>query len=402
MAGDSKQGGAAQRIAARPLLCTVCLPAGLKPPPARECIYRAFDTPSLRGGSGGHCPRRGGARGVVRPDAAGGACGRGRIACRPRRRSRRFEPARGEARYATDLETLTTPCPGQSAPVLMPAAPPWRRVPLCVHAACGGRGPDGGHGLSRSPDGQRLLRGGVASHQRCRRPPGTRDAVDGRIYVFFDGVPPREADMDPGGLAIPPRHAVDLQDPVEFDVWLAPATHVPCHCDGAGPAVCAWLVVAALAGLGFSRSRRRGSTTRFCTTRSIRASATSTRRSAAPRRTPAGSDRSAACRSRSSASLYFAFVLGAHRALPAVGRRRARISPGYVFAVSTLGLAGVLYLAYASFFVLKTVCLLCRRQLRRHHRAVPDLGRGDQVSHDAVFPAARRATCARCFVRPRR
>lgn len=32
---------------------------------------------------------------------------------------------------------------------------------------------------------------------------------------------------------------------------------------------------------------------------------------------------------------------------------------GYVFALSTLGLAGVLYFAYASFFVLNTVCLLC-------------------------------------------
>jgi protein-disulfide isomerase len=30
-----------------------------------------------------------------------------------------------------------------------------------------------------------------------------------------------------------------------------------------------------------------------------------------------------------------------------------------VFALSTLGLAGVLYLAYASFFILKAVCLLC-------------------------------------------
>jgi protein-disulfide isomerase len=32
---------------------------------------------------------------------------------------------------------------------------------------------------------------------------------------------------------------------------------------------------------------------------------------------------------------------------------------GYTFAVSTLGLAGVLYLGYASFVVLKTICLLC-------------------------------------------
>jgi uncharacterized membrane protein len=33
--------------------------------------------------------------------------------------------------------------------------------------------------------------------------------------------------------------------------------------------------------------------------------------------------------------------------------------PGYLFAVSTLGLAGVLYYAYASFVVLGAVCLLC-------------------------------------------
>lgn len=33
--------------------------------------------------------------------------------------------------------------------------------------------------------------------------------------------------------------------------------------------------------------------------------------------------------------------------------------PGYLFAVSTVGLAAILYLAYAAFFVLKAVCLLC-------------------------------------------
>jgi uncharacterized membrane protein/protein-disulfide isomerase len=34
-------------------------------------------------------------------------------------------------------------------------------------------------------------------------------------------------------------------------------------------------------------------------------------------------------------------------------------APGYIFALSTLGLAFALYLAYAAFFVLKTVCILC-------------------------------------------
>jgi uncharacterized membrane protein/protein-disulfide isomerase len=56
--------------------------------------------------------------------------------------------------------------------------------------------------------------------------------------------------------------------------------------------------------------------------------------------------------------LYFAFVL----ALVAICRRSAgamRNLPGYIFATATIGLAGVLYLGYASFFVLNTVCLLC-------------------------------------------
>src|SRR5918993_151126 len=56
--------------------------------------------------------------------------------------------------------------------------------------------------------------------------------------------------------------------------------------------------------------------------------------------------------------LYFGFVLG----IIALCQRStvARVNlPGYVFAVSTLGLAAALYLAYASFFVLKAVCLLC-------------------------------------------
>lgn len=37
----------------------------------------------------------------------------------------------------------------------------------------------------------------------------------------------------------------------------------------------------------------------------------------------------------------------------------SRNLPGYVFVISTIGLAAVLYLAYASYFVLHVVCLLC-------------------------------------------
>ena len=66
-----------------------------------------------------------------------------------------------------------------------------------------------------------------------------------------------------------------------------------------------------------------------------------------------------ACRSPSAASCSSASVLllvWGSRAARA-GSRTAR--PSYIFAGSTLALAVVLYLAYASFFILKEVCPLC-------------------------------------------
>lgn len=56
--------------------------------------------------------------------------------------------------------------------------------------------------------------------------------------------------------------------------------------------------------------------------------------------------------------IFFALVL----LLVWAGRRGSRAAdsaPAYIFALSTLGLAAVLYLAYASFFILKEVCPLC-------------------------------------------
>jgi uncharacterized membrane protein/protein-disulfide isomerase len=57
--------------------------------------------------------------------------------------------------------------------------------------------------------------------------------------------------------------------------------------------------------------------------------------------------------------IYFAFAallsIGGMTARPAV---RESI-PGYLFAVSTLALAAILYFAYTSFFILKLVCILC-------------------------------------------
>ena len=56
--------------------------------------------------------------------------------------------------------------------------------------------------------------------------------------------------------------------------------------------------------------------------------------------------------------IFFAFVLGLI-ALCARSATASRNLPGYVFGISTLGLAVVLYLAYASFFIIKAVCVLC-------------------------------------------
>jgi protein-disulfide isomerase len=56
--------------------------------------------------------------------------------------------------------------------------------------------------------------------------------------------------------------------------------------------------------------------------------------------------------------LYFAFVFLVIALCQRSAAARQNL-PHYVFGLATLGLAGVLYLAYASFVVLKTVCLLC-------------------------------------------
>jgi uncharacterized membrane protein/protein-disulfide isomerase len=56
--------------------------------------------------------------------------------------------------------------------------------------------------------------------------------------------------------------------------------------------------------------------------------------------------------------LFFALVLGLI-AICSQSKSASPNLPGYVFALSTAGLAVVLYLAYASFVVLKAVCVLC-------------------------------------------
>ena len=56
--------------------------------------------------------------------------------------------------------------------------------------------------------------------------------------------------------------------------------------------------------------------------------------------------------------LFFAMVLGLI-ALSSRSKEASANLSGYVFALSTIGLAAVLYLAYSSYFILHVVCLLC-------------------------------------------
>ena len=56
--------------------------------------------------------------------------------------------------------------------------------------------------------------------------------------------------------------------------------------------------------------------------------------------------------------LFFGFVLGL-KALASRAPSTRENFPGYVFALSTAGLAAVLYLAYASYFILHVWCMLC-------------------------------------------
>ena len=71
-----------------------------------------------------------------------------------------------------------------------------------------------------------------------------------------------------------------------------------------------------------------------------------------------------------------------------------------MFALSTIGLAVVLYLAYGSFVVLKTVCPLCVRDLRRRRRAVSHFRRSHDLPDVHISQAARAARSAHARVEP--
>ena len=57
--------------------------------------------------------------------------------------------------------------------------------------------------------------------------------------------------------------------------------------------------------------------------------------------------------------MFFAMVLAIAGLAGRPASKSRENAPGYIFALSTLALAFVLYLGWASYFVLKTFCILC-------------------------------------------
>lgn len=111
---------------------------------------------------------------------------------------RAFERA-GHGGYASDLATLTTPCPGESAPLLSADELPTEYeffVRAAVNAVergrdCHGRPVVSDYYGSAAP---RHVLAGLRAYARTSRR---------RMHMFFDGVPPRERDFPPQGLAVP-------------------------------------------------------------------------------------------------------------------------------------------------------------------------------------------------------
>lgn len=114
----------------------------------------------------------------------------------------RFHAAAGG--YATDLASLTTACPGQHAATLTPAVVEEARgaayeIALRASQAASARGTDC-HGRPVTSDFYAAVRPASAGSAGQRAFAVT---ASGRIFLFYDGVPPREEDMAAGGLATP-------------------------------------------------------------------------------------------------------------------------------------------------------------------------------------------------------
>jgi hypothetical protein len=113
---------------------------------------------------------------------------------------RAFRSRPGHGGYATALASLVTPCPGDARAMLDPRQSVARDYTVVLRAAhdakaigadCHGRPMAADYYASAQPSSALDGRQAFAMTARAR------------IYVFFDGIAPREADMGGGGLAVP-------------------------------------------------------------------------------------------------------------------------------------------------------------------------------------------------------
>lgn len=114
---------------------------------------------------------------------------------------RAFRRAGGRGGYATDLQSLTTPCPGEQTSALsgdLPVAKYDYRVIVRAAARALTNGTDC-HGRPTATD---FYTATAPAHAWAGRQAMAATAW-GRIYVFFDGLAPAERDMETGGLAVP-------------------------------------------------------------------------------------------------------------------------------------------------------------------------------------------------------
>lgn len=112
-----------------------------------------------------------------------------------------FRKAGGRGGYATDFDSLTQPCPNETVPAL-PSPPPFSaydyRTVLRAAQGASAVGTDC-HGRPTASDFYAALQ---PAHEWAGRH-ALASTSWGRIYVFFDGLPPVERDMGVGGLAVP-------------------------------------------------------------------------------------------------------------------------------------------------------------------------------------------------------
>jgi hypothetical protein len=114
---------------------------------------------------------------------------------------RTFRKTGGRGGFATDVNSLQRPCPGETAPVIAGALTATEHGYVLLLRAANGSTPVGTdcHGRPTASDFYAAVH--PADVWAGRQALAT--TWWGRSYVFFDGVAPLESDMGGSGLAVP-------------------------------------------------------------------------------------------------------------------------------------------------------------------------------------------------------